>query len=164
MKDRSAIDQLDSCAYLYLEAISEPHTNGLRLVLSEGIISDRAETLTIGDAKIPNIRPIEVTNASRWFEVVWDNYIAYAVRNECYSSWDKDEESSGNSFRVYTRSVFLDFVSNGTFAGDDYPGPFAHYQVICSDHIIDVASEHPPTVGRVRLDHSFEPTLLRGTA
>lgn len=149
MKDHSATEELDSCSYLYLEEIAEPHANGLRLVLSEGIVSDQTETLTIGGARIPDVRPVEVTHSSRWFEVVWDSYISYSVRNESYCSWDKDEEWSGNAFRTYTKSKFLDFVSNGTFASDDYPGPFAHYEIVCSDHIIDVASEHPPTVRRV---------------
>lgn len=164
MKDHSSIEELDSCDHLYLEAVSEPNTNGIRLVLSEGIVADREVTWMIGDVNIPNVRPIEVTGASRWFEVFWGNYIAYAVRNECYSSWDKGEESSGNSFRIYTKSAFLDFVLNGTFARDDYPGPFAHYQIVCSDHIIDVASEHPPEICRVRASHSSGPTPFHGTA
>ena len=149
MKDFSAIEELDSCGYLYLEALSEPHANGLRIVLSEGIVSDRTETLTIGDAEIPDVRPVEVTDASRWFEVVWDTYISYSVRNESYCSWDKAEEWSGNAFRTYSKSTFLEFVSTGTCASNDYPGPFVHYEILCSDHIIDVASEHPPSVRRV---------------
>ena len=149
MKEQSATEELDTCNYLYLEALSEPHVNGLRLVLSEGIVSDKTETLTIGDTEIPDVRPVEVTNFSRWFEIVWDTYIIYSVRNESYCSLDKNEEWSGNAFRMYTKSKFLDFVSSSTFASDDYPGPFVHYEIVCSDHIIDVASEHPPTVRRV---------------
>lgn len=149
MKDSAATEELDSCGYLYLEGLSEPHVNGLRLVLSEGIVSDQSETLTVGDIEIPDVRPIEVTDASRWFEVVWDTYISYSVRNESYCSWGKDEEWSGNAFRVYSRSTFLEFVSTGTFASAEYPGPFVHYEILCSDHIIDVASESPPTVRRV---------------
>ncbi len=149
MKDQSATEELNSCGYLYLESISEPHANGLRLVLSEGIVSDRTETLTIGDAQIPDVRPVEVTDASRWFEFLWDTYISYSIRNESYCSWDKDEEWLGSAFRTYTQSKFLDFVSSGTFASADYPGPFVHYGIICSDHVIDVASEHPPTIRRV---------------
>lgn len=149
MKDQSATEELDSCDYLYLESISEPHANGLSLVLSEGIVSDHTDTLTIGDAQIPNVHPIEVTDASKWFEIVWDTYISYSIRNESYCSWDKDEEWLGNAFRTYTRSKFLDFISSGTFASADYPGLFVHYGIICSDHVIDVASEHPPTIRRV---------------
>ena len=149
MKDFSTTEELDSCGYLYLEELSEPHANGLRLVLSEGIVADRAETLTVGEVEIPRVRPVEVTDPSRWFEVVWDTYISYSVRNESYCSWDKEEKWTGNAFRVYSKSKFLEFVSTGTFASDAYPGPFVHYEILCSDHIIDVASEHPPTICRV---------------
>ena len=162
MKEFSATEELDSCSYLYLEALSEPHANGLRLVLSEGIVSDRAETLTVGEVEIPDVRPVEVTDASRWFEVVWDTYISYSVRNESYCSWDKEEEWTGNAFRAYSKSKFLEFVSTGTFASDEYPGPFVHYEILCSDHIIDVASEHPPTIRRVP-NNSFKGMPLRGT-
>ena len=149
MTQQTATEELDACGYLYLEEISEPHVNGLRLILSEGIVADRTETLTIGNTEISDIRPVEVTDASKWFEVVWDTYISYSVRNESFCSWDKAEEWSGNAFRTYTKSKFLDFVSTGTFASNDYPGPFVHYEIVCSDHVVDVASEHPPTVRRV---------------
>ncbi len=118
----------------------------------------------IGDVNIPNVRPVEVTGASRWFEVFWGHYITYAGRSECYFSGDNGEESSGNSFRIYTKSAFLDFVLNGTFARDDYPGPFVHYQVVCSDHIIDVASMRPTEIRRVGAGHLSGPTLFHGTA
>ena len=149
MTQQSVTDELDACGYLYLEEISEPHANGLRLILSEGVVADRTETLTIGNTEISDIRPVEVTDASKWFEVVWDTYISYSVRNESFCSWDETEEWSGNAFRTYTKSKFLDFVSTGTFASNDYPGPFVHYEIVCSDHVVDVASEHPPTVRRV---------------
>src|SRR5690606_36455858 len=110
---------------------------------------DRTESLTIGDTEISDIRPIEVTGASRWFEVVWDTYISYSARNESFCSWDKAEEWSGNAFRTYTKSKFLDFVATGTFASNDYPGPFVHYEIVRSVNVVDVASEQPPTVRRV---------------
>jgi hypothetical protein len=146
MESKSPLEELDSCDYLYLNSISEPEPNTLCLIFSEGIVSDCAETIVIGDAEIPNVRPIEVTATSRHFEVVWDSYISYAVRNESYEFWDKEEEWVGNSFRVYSKSKFLDFIASGTSASDIYPGPFVHYEILCSDHIIDVASEHQPTV------------------
>ena len=76
----------------------------------------------------------------------WPLYISYAVRNESYVHWGKDEQWQGNRFRVYARSKFLDFVANGTFATADYPGPFRHYEVLCVNHIIDVAAPESPLV------------------
>jgi hypothetical protein len=149
MESSSPTEQLDFCKYLYLHSISEPETNSLRLVLSEGVVLDRPETIVIGNAEIAGVRPVEVTETSRHFEVVWDSYISFAVRDESYCTWDKAEKWTGSAFRVYSKSKFLDFVASGTLASADYPGPFVHYEVVCSDHIIDVASEHPPIVRRL---------------
>lgn len=80
------------------------------------------------------------------FEVIWPSYIGYAVRNESYTTWDKEEEWTGSSFRIYSKSKFLDFIANGTFASDEYPGPFRHYEIICCDQIIDIASQDQPIV------------------
>jgi len=41
-------------------------------------------------------------------------------------------------------SLFLDFVASDTFATADYPGSFMHYEVLCSDLVIDVAAEQLP--------------------
>jgi hypothetical protein len=149
MEASSSTEELNSCKYLYLDSISEPETNSLRLILSEGIVLDRTETLVIGDAEIPDVSPIEVTDASRRFELVWDSYISFAVRNESYCAWDKEENWTGNAFRMYSKSKFLDFVATGTFASVEYPGPFVHYAIVCLDHVIDVASKHPPRVRRM---------------
>jgi len=148
LKELSVAEELDSCSYLYLEQISEPHINCLRLVISEGVTSDHAKPLAVGGMKISDARPIEVTNSSKWFEVVWDTYISFAVRDESFAS-SSDEDWIGKVFRIYSRSRFLDFLSAGTFASSDFPGPFVHYEIACLDHIIDVASLHPPTIRRV---------------
>ena len=143
------VKEVDSCKYLCLDSISEPEANTLRLVLSEGVASNRMETLEIGGAELSGVRPIEVTAASRRFELIWNSYISYAVRNESYCTQDKNEQWLGNTFRTYAKSMFLDFVMRSTSANSGHPGPFTHYEVLCSDHIIDVASEHPPTVRKL---------------
>ena len=142
----STIEELDACRFLYLQSISEPDLNALKLVLSEGIVSDRTETLAVGTTEISGLRAVEVAEKSRHFEVVWESYISYAIRDESYCDWDKQEAWTGSTFRVYSRSKFLDFVTSGTFASATFPGPFVHYEIICCDHIIDVASQYPPTI------------------
>jgi len=146
METYSPANEIDSCKYLFLAAILEPEANSLRLLIDEGIVSSQEETLQIGGVSLPGARSIDVTPASRRFDVYWPSYISYSIRNESFCSEDKDEEWTGSHFRVYSRSKFLDFVSSGTFATSDYPGPYQHYELICSDHIIDVASQDPPIV------------------
>jgi hypothetical protein len=161
LKELSAAEELDSCRYLYLEQISEPYINCLRLLVSEGLTSDQAAPLVVGGTKVSDIHPIEVTNSSKWFEVVWDTYISFAVRNESFASSD-DEEWTGKVLRIFSRSKFLDFVSAGTFASVEFPGPFVHYEIACLDHIIDIASLHPPTIHRVSAKSSWMSHLPNG--
>ncbi len=90
---------------------------------------------------------IEATDPDRTFEIRWSSYISYAVRSEHYCQWDSEEVWEGKHvFRTYTKSKFLDFVAAGTFATDDFPGPFRHYQIQSLYPIIDVASLEPPRV------------------
>jgi len=149
MAESSLIEEIDSCKNLFLTGISEPETNSLRIVLSEGRVSETEETWDVAGVAIPGIRSIDITAQSRRFEIFWSCYISYAVRDESYCSWDKEEEWVGTSFRIYSKSKFLDFVGNGTFASAEYPGPFKHYEIVCLDHIIDVASEEPPIIRAV---------------
>lgn len=146
MAEPSLIEEVDSCKNLFLADISEPEANSLRLLVSEGRVSENGETWYVAGVALPGVRSIDITSQSRRFEIYWPHYISYAVRNESYCSWDNEESWVGSSFRIYSTSRFLDFVRNGTFASAEYPGPFKHYEVVCLDHIIDVASEEPPTV------------------
>ena len=146
MATLSALEELDRCKYLFLSGISEPEENSLRIVVQEGLCAGAAETLNIGSFSIENVLPIDVTSNSRTFILFWPNYISYAVRNESYCAWDKEETWKGSGFRIYTKSKFLTFVENATFASEDYPGPFRHYSVLCANHLIDIASQNPPII------------------
>ena len=149
MADSALIQEIDSCRNLFLTEITEPETNSLRLLISEGRVSAVEETLDTAGVAFPGIRSIDINAQSRQFELSWHCYISYAVRDESYCIWDKGEEWVGSSFRIYSKSKFLDFVGAGTFATAEYPGPFKHYEIVCLDHIIDVVSEEPPTVRAV---------------
>jgi hypothetical protein len=83
------------------------------------------------------------------FEIVWNSYVGYSVLNESYATPSDDERGDGNRFRTYSKSRFMQFISQATFACDDYPGPMRHYCVGCEDHILHVVSVDPPTVRRV---------------
>jgi hypothetical protein len=146
MATDSPIEQLDGCECLFLSSISEPEENGLILLVQEGLPAGEPQTLQVGTGNIGGVVPIDVTTQSRAFELHWPLYISYAVRNESFCTWDEEEEWVGFAFRIYTQSKFLDFVARGTFASTEYPGPFKHYQILCANHIIDVAAQDAPVV------------------
>jgi hypothetical protein len=140
--------EIDSCNFLFLRQICELDHNGLRLVLEEGIASTSAVSIKAGNAEIRDCYPVESTNASRIFEIVWKHYVAYSVRNESFARGDEFDLSVGKRFRIYSKSRFLDFIGYATFVSDGYPGPVQHIGIGCEDHIIDVVSTEEPTITR----------------
>ena len=138
--------------YLDMIEIQETYKDSLRIVIAEAGVSDEAPKISPeeepNDAlrKILNeSKPIEVTDNSAHYEIIFDNYIAYAVTNESYAG-GIDEKFEGKLARIYLESAFLNYIGQGTFATEEYPGPFVHYGFFCLNQIIDIVSEQPPTV------------------
>lgn len=147
MDEPALLLAIDACEFLFLTGIGEPEANRLRLVVEEGQGVGKLSRVELGHGRsIDGVRAIEVAPHSQRFELIWDHYISYAVHNESYQSRDDSEAWSGNLFRRYRRSKFLDYLERATFADSRYPGPFTHYQVICQEHVIDVAALQPPKV------------------
>lgn len=88
------------------------------------------------------------------YEIVFDRYIMYQVRNESYSSWDDYEIRRGRYFIVFEQSRLLDHLSVATDCqvlsdGSFYPDRWRHYGIYCQNHIIDVVSAVPPEVTEI---------------
>lgn len=142
----SIFSEVNNSEYLYLRNISEPADNKLRLLVQQAepaaAISKEVHGVLLSD-----VRPIQSTEDSTLFEISWDSYIAYSVRNESYCTKDEYETiESGTLARIYSRSKFLDYIAAATFASPDYPGEFHHVGIICLNHVIDVISTQVPVV------------------
>uniref|UniRef100_Q0HUT7 Uncharacterized protein n=1 Tax=Shewanella sp. (strain MR-7) TaxID=60481 RepID=Q0HUT7_SHESR len=138
--------------YLDMIEIQETYKDCLRIVIAEAGVSDIAQEISSEEEPNEALRkvlneskPIEVTESSARYEIVFDDYIAYAVTNESYAG-GIEEKFEGRLARVYSESAFLNYIGQGTFATEDYPGPFVHYGFCCLNQIIDIVSERPPTV------------------
>lgn len=144
------ISLLNQAQYLYLRQISEPEENSLRLVVEEAI-ADRSEMAPAPDPSTPladilkDASPIRSTDKCKTFDLQWTRYVAYLVTEEVAGSGGSYEEEiyTGNLFRVYTKSHFLDYLSRDT---GGHIEPILHYKLICQNHLIDVASYSPPEV------------------
>jgi len=141
---------LNGQVYLFLNGIEEAGHNGLRLVIQVGAVSAEAENIQIGGSVISGLRQVSVGKSGPEYEITFASYIAYAIRNESYVLQDKEEAWVGKSFRVYSKSRFLDFVRSATLASPEYPGAFAHYSLVCQDHVVDIASVSQPKIERLR--------------
>ena len=131
--------------------IQETYKDCLRIVIAEAGVSDVTAEIPSEEPnealrKILNeSKPIEVTDSSAHYEIVFDDYIAYAVTNESFAG-GIDEKFEGRLARVYSESAFLNYISQGTCAAAEYPGPFVHYGFCCLNQIVDVVAERPPSV------------------
>lgn len=147
----SLFAELNACRYLFMRQIEEPSDNRLRLVIEEADASPETVSREVCGVEFSDLRPIESTDQSRIFELTWNSYIAYSVRNESFTTVDDYEKiESGKLAVVYSKSRFLDFVTSGTFACDEHPGPFHHFGFNCQNHIIDVAAAELPSVRLLR--------------
>jgi len=128
---------------------TEPSVNSLRLFFCRSRTSDNPEPLLIGDKSFGDSYSIDIDVNKPVIQIDFDSYIGYSILNESFTVWDEYEEFAGKIFRIYTKSRYLDFISKGTFASEDFPGPYKHYGVSCLDHIVDVVSVSEPTVKEV---------------
>ena len=87
-----------------------------------------------------------MTPESRRFELSWDTYVAYSVRNECYTGTDDYEVYEGRLLVVFRKSRYLDFIGQATFANDLHPAVLQHWGVFCLNHTIDVVSVGAPQI------------------
>jgi hypothetical protein len=141
---------IDQHRYLYLTRICEPEDNVLKLMIAEAKVSGSREDIRIGSLELKDTAPIVVTEESSIYEIIFDQYIAYSVRNESYTQTDEEEEFEGRLACMYTKSKFLDYVRASAFASDDYPGTFKHYGFNCLNHIVDIVSTSPPKIVELR--------------
>jgi len=143
-------DEINSHKYLYLVNIAEPEDNSLFLEVKEAHPSGIPEDIQIFGVTLKNTQEVLSNQDSPLYEILFRNYIAYFVTNESYGIPHENEVFSGSLFRIYTRSKFLEFILNSTFATKEYPGPLKHFSILCENHIIDVATVDEPGIKKTR--------------
>ncbi len=135
--------------YIYLNSIFEPENNALILDLERCKTNETMEDIQIGDVVIEGGHSIDADETLPILRIEFDWYIAYSVINESFTVMDKYEVFEGKTFRIYSKSRYLDFINISTIASDFHPGPFKHYGIVALNHIIDVVSTEPPTISLI---------------
>jgi len=142
MPDGTELDALDSVKYLYLGRLTEPRDNSLRIVVKEAISNPPLPSVPQSGSKVVHVSRIEHTEACRMFELTWSRYVAYLVTEEVAGSCPSDDEVyTGNLFRTYTKSHFLDYLARNTWSHE----PVLHFKLLCLNHLIDVAAYEAPS-------------------
>jgi hypothetical protein len=117
-------DIIGSCDYLYLDALTEPSVNQIRIVLLEGAAGPPVDADALASEPDPVLRSLLVgarkidhMPGCRRFELVWTNYIGYSIVNESYSNREpKTSIAVGDRrrFAEYSSSQYLDYFRTGT--------------------------------------------------
>ncbi len=140
------IEQINNHKYLYLTEIGEPEDNVLRLVIEQATTSGEERDLTIGETTISGLQDIVSDERCFVYEIIFESYIIYSVLNESFAQVDASEIYTGNLIRIYSKSNFLDHLKLATFATEDYPGKFEHYEIVALNHVVEIASVDPPLI------------------
>lgn len=144
-----------TCGYPFVLDINDDMDNRLIITVSLPVRGDKGENvIETGNEKIKeiieNACPI-YPSQDMIYEIIFDDYIAYQVRNESFCSKDDYEIMKGKYFVVFERSRYLDQIQTITNCsqfedGSYYPGKWVHYGVYANNHIIDVISHHEPLI------------------
>lgn len=89
------------------------------------------------------------------YEIVFEHYILYQMRNESYTSWDEYEVRKGRYLIVFDRSRLLDYYEDVIFDFDSEETRKTqrkHYGIYTENHILDIISNELPKIRKITLD------------
>jgi hypothetical protein len=149
-------DVMNQKGYIYLHSLLEPETNSLRIFVDRCKESQQDEGIALGKHIIRDANQIEVNEELPIVQLDFDPYVSYSIINESFTVIDDYEIFEGNSFRIFKKSRYLDFINKGTIVNDVFPEEqLVHYEIACLDHIIDVISFNEPIVTEIKRDLFF---------
>jgi hypothetical protein len=134
---------INRAKYLYLDKIVEENDLELHIYIDEAVSdSEIIENIE----SVSRCSPIITNELCERYNFIFQNYVCYSIRNESFTSKDDEEEFQGNLFRLYSKSKFLDYVQLSCIGLEVLAPKMKHYEIICLNHIIDVATENEPIV------------------
>ena len=135
--------QLPTEHALWVVEYGETSENGLTITIIEAKTS--AESV---DSEFGPAYPVRPDQSSAVFTVTWNDYVAFAVRNESFAL-PEEGAPIGYGLGTKAQSHFRTYVAASTFADDDYPGPLTHWFLNAERHCFDVISANAPGISRL---------------
>lgn len=136
----------------FLLSLSDSCDNELKIIIAlskQGEMGARSE-----NSNNPKLREILASAYSvyadedRVYEINFNDYIIYQIRNESYTAFDSYNISKGKYLMIYEKSRLLDYYKDVIFDFDSERTERKHYGICTGNHIIDVISSEPPTIFR----------------
>jgi hypothetical protein len=145
MESFDYFDELNGCHCLLLRRVSEPEPNALEIEVVEGRTSHVSIPVEVAGQSLGEAFPIRVDKTCAEYALTWNSYVICQITNELFGKKeDAVDGILGKLANIYVRSSLIEYVLRSTSATNGYPSKLAHYQIICSDHIIDVVSTGCP--------------------
>lgn len=86
------------------------------------------------------------TELAQW-EIIFECYILYQVRNESFCSFHAAEVKTGKYLAVFEKSRLLEYLPTAVDAGLlEHTEPWKHYDIFTQNQIIDVIAQADPVI------------------
>lgn len=119
----------------------------LEVDIAVAIASEKTTSL----GGIDGVHALEIKPESEVVRLSFTDFVSYAVTEEMFTQHSDRQISVGQWLRIFSKSFFLDFVGQTTWATSNFPGRLVHYQIYTLDHTIDVITSSPPEILRLSL-------------
>lgn len=137
----------------FLVKLEEGEENRLRIVVSLSTCGGMGENVPDDTNRIikkilKKAKPVYPDNENT-YEIYFDNYVMYQVRNESFAAFDKEEIRKGNRIIIFEKSKLVDYMKQVIWADENYLGEYTHYGIYTENQIIDVISQIEPKVKKL---------------
>lgn len=149
------MDEINSLKNTFLVCLNDDEDNDLHIIIcgaSYERTSDEDKNKleeNFGDEKLVEIIKnciSVIPDHSVVYDIFFERYVGYSVRNESFTVWDDNEKFTGGHFRIYSKSNYLDYIKKSAPVAQ---AEYTHYGVCCENHIIDVASDKEPIINKI---------------
>lgn len=144
-------DEVNESGYGFLTKLKEMsgNRNSLLLNIQAQKKSAKEEYIIISGKSMGPMRRIFTDGTCAKYEIYFAHYISYNVYNESYIVQNEDIYI-GTTLRIYSKSKYLDFITEFTTADYIWPGELKHYAVLSQNHVVDIVSTFEPIIKRLR--------------
>ena len=137
----------------YILKICDSTNNILKIIVTLPLLGEKgSEVSNTGDKELDEILkesyPVLI-NYNEIYEIVFENYIMYQIRNESFANPDENTKISGKYFVIIKNSSYLKMVKNITFYSDIFDDKYIHYGIFSWNHVVDIISAEKPKIRKL---------------
>jgi len=138
-------DEINEAGCCFLTKLEEAGGNSLSLSIQTSKVSEREEKIFIDEKQFGKGKRIYSDDTCPEFQIYFERFIAFNVLNESYLGSDEGEYT-GKYLRVYSKSKYIDFLTEYASVYLHEGEVLTHYAFLCQDQVIDIVSTRKPTI------------------